>query len=40
MAVVAIAHLIAILAFVDKRTVQTVFRSLKPTTVFTKFIIG
>ena len=40
MAIVGIANLITVFALMNKGTIETVLRLLKPTAVFTKFIIG
>ena len=37
---IAIAYFIAVFTFMDKRTVEAMLGFLKPTTIFTKFIIG
>ncbi len=39
MTIIGVAYLVAVFAFVDKGTIQTMLGFLKPATIFTKFVI-
>ena len=39
MTIIGVTYLVAVLAFVYIGTIETVFRFLEPTTIFTKFVI-